>query len=255
LVGIGWIAPSPVDPNAANYDGRTINVEANPASEENVASGYTSEDVLNLSEDGLNVFKASEGGHSERAEGVLPNCRENKNDKFRVSTSVVESAQKLVNAWLECKTAAEVKQLTAQHEDLKPIAWKLLTEDGRNHIRNLMVKGKGEENAISKNESPLPKHVQHVQNGSPTGVTTPLEDIQPSSEHVQKSIDQIQNEIVENWQLGEQVTVETDIASLKDFNGRTGEIEAVKEETAQCLVRFSEGEMMHIPFRSLRRQK
>jgi hypothetical protein len=107
---------------------------------------------------------------------------------FEFPPSVVESAQKLVNAWLECKTAAEVKQLTAQHEDLKPIAWKLLTEDGRNHIRNLMVEGKGEENAISENESPLPKHVQDVQNGSTTGVTTPSEDIQPPSEHVQKSI-------------------------------------------------------------------
>jgi putative DNA primase/helicase len=255
LVGIGWIAPSPVDPNAANYDGRTINVEANPASEENVADGYTSEDVLNLSEDGLNVFNASQNGHSERAEDVLADCRENKKNQIRVATSVVESARNLSNAWLKCKTAAEVKELTAQHEDLKPQAWKLLTEDGRNHLRQLMVEGEGLESENSKKESPPPKHVQDVQNSSTTGVTTPSEDIQPPSEHVQKSIEEIQNEIVEDWQLGEQVTVETDIASLKDFNGRTGEIEAVKEETAQCLVRFSEAEMMHIPFRSLRRQK
>lgn len=190
LVGIGWISPNPSDPNGT--DG---------ISEQNVSKGYISERVLNVSEDDLNVFKASNSGDSERAERVSTDCRENKNDEIeiRVPTSFVESARNLSNAWLGCKSAAEVRELTAQYEDLKPQAWKLLTEDGRNYVRSLLV---GTENDISKKESPPPKHVRDVQNGSTMRVETSSEDVQTPSEDVQKSIQAIQNETEDPW-LGE----------------------------------------------------
>lgn len=58
-------------------------------------------------------------------------------------------------------------------------------------------------------------------------------------------------EVEPEWEEGEQVTVETDIRSLQQFNGRQGAIETVKAGT--CLVNFGNDEFMHIPFRALRR--
>lgn len=55
----------------------------------------------------------------------------------------------------------------------------------------------------------------------------------------------------QEWRRGQQVTVSTDIHSLKQYDGQTGIIEAVKHGT--CLVKFQElGLKHHIPFRCLR---
>jgi hypothetical protein len=60
---------------------------------------------------------------------------------------------------------------------------------------------------------------------------------------------------MEDWQVGEVVTVETDIPSLKDLDGHQGTIEAVREVSAQCLVKFVSDQLkaLYVPFRSLRR--
>lgn len=61
--------------------------------------------------------------------------------------------------------------------------------------------------------------------------------------------------VVADWQVGEVVTVETDIPSLKDLDGHQGTIEAVREVSAQCLVKFvsDQQQVLYVPWSSLRR--
>ncbi|MBD0343314.1 MAG: AAA family ATPase, partial [Coleofasciculus sp. Co-bin14] len=58
----------------------------------------------------------------------------------------------------------------------------------------------------------------------------------------------------QGWEVGQQVTVQTDVPSLKEFNGRHGVVQSIHLNCAQCLIKFSSSEAMRIPFGSLVRQ-
>ena len=176
LVGIGWVDPTPPDPHTP----------------ENVSFGYTSERLLNVSEDALKVVKASEIKDSERTEDDLPICRENKN----CIDHTLEAARKLAEDWMRCNDASEVIKLTEQQENIKPRAWKLLTEEEKKWLRSLMSET-GKENEISKNELPPSNHVQDVQNPLTMRLEASSEDVQTSSEDVQNCIKLLQNNATE----------------------------------------------------------
>jgi hypothetical protein len=59
----------------------------------------------------------------------------------------------------------------------------------------------------------------------------------------------------QEWAVGDRIIVDTDVPSLKEFNGQQGTVEVVKDASAQCLVNFAADEYIHIPFRGLRRIK
>ncbi|MBW4549079.1 MAG: hypothetical protein KME25_32445 [Symplocastrum torsivum CPER-KK1] len=176
LVGIGWVDPTPLDPHTP----------------ENVSEGYTSERLLNVSEDALKMVKASEIKGSERAEDDSPICGENKN----WIDQNLDAARKLADDWMRCNDASEVIKLTAPQENIKPRAWKLLTEEGKNWLRSLMCET-GKESEISKNELPPSNHVQDVQNPLTMRFDASSEDIQASSEDVQNCIRELQNNATE----------------------------------------------------------
>jgi archaellum biogenesis ATPase FlaH len=58
-------------------------------------------------------------------------------------------------------------------------------------------------------------------------------------------------QVEKEWQLEEQVTVEADIRSLKDLNGKQGIVTEV--QIALCGVEFSDGEFRYVPFWALKR--
>lgn len=59
------------------------------------------------------------------------------------------------------------------------------------------------------------------------------------------------------WRVGDQVTVDIPDGEYRElrqkFNGRQGVVKSVKDYSAQCLVNFGKDELMHIPFRGLRK--
>lgn len=192
LVGIGWIPPSPIDPKGGEFDGTTVEVFHHNVVD-SVSDGYVSEHGLNVPEDGLKMFNPSNGKGSEDAEDVLGTPRE-KNNPHVVSPTLIQKAYAVAEEMAACTTKADAKAVLAKYgviESERPLIFNLLSESGRELVANLLSSASNEVNEIKEAETQ--NHLQHLQNGSTTGVTSSSGDVQTSSDHVQNGNVAIQN--------------------------------------------------------------
>lgn len=188
LVGIGWNSPTPPD-------GDTVSL------------CYTSEAVLKQSEDDLKRLQPLPYQYSEAAEGVFPISGEKEKEKTNTScccghcpSCFSESAKNLGNAMLRCESGTEVRELLAQYPNLSEAAWRSLTNDGQDHIRNLMLmrENKEHEFQLERVEESYPQnHLQSLQNTDTVRIEASSGHLQTASEQLQNCSHSIQNEPID----------------------------------------------------------
>lgn len=185
LVGIGWIPPSPIDPQDGGDDSSTVEVNP-PNVMDSVSEGYVSEHGLKMAEDGLKILNASNGKGSEDAEDVFAKSSE-KNNPHVVSPTLIQKAYAVAEEMAACTTKAGAKAVLAKYgvkDNERPLIFHLLSEAGQALVGNLLSSASNE--VTEKKEAETQNHLQDVQNGSTTGVN-------PSSDHLQGRSDHVQN--------------------------------------------------------------